>query len=799
MSKPRVHRPRRSRPWRAFRAVALVDVLLVLGLVAAAWLVLLPWWEATRADAVAMVDRHRTHDTAHPGWSFPGRVWSAPAPLDAPAVVVAREAKARGYVAACPPTAPGEYCAKTGKVIPRGGRFPEGDQPAGTEGWTRPAALEPVLLGWLVGDDAELRLHLPLADAPPHLIAALLASEDANFRDHRGVDPWGLLRAAWVTGSGEGKQGASTLSMQLVRNLTQDKERSLARKLREIATAVAIDQHLGKDGLLEMYLDAPYLGQDGNLSVCGFEAASRFYWGKGAKDLTLSESATLAGILPAPGRWSPDAHPADAKVRRDLVLDRLLVTGYDPAAVEAARAEPVEAHARSLMPNERYPAYLSATRDALERELPREIVYGAGLDVWTALDPGLQDATDRLLDERSQYLEKTVGRRGTGRLLVATALIDKRGALVAIGDPSMKASTDFNRATQARRQAGSSFKPLVYALAFNEVKDDGTPKFTMASTVPNMPRTFPNTDGWRPKNIGGRYSTTTALANALPQSLNIATASLLEQAGGPQPLIDLAKRFGIDTREFPAEMGLALGQGTVTPFEMARFVASLIADGHKVEGSPILLAVDGDGDVRASLHPPGEAVISVEAAKLTRELMRLVVAQGTGGAVHGGGGFPGYDGEIIGKTGTANDEKDLWFIGATPEYSGALWLGYDQPTRIGASASDFAAPLFGWWFKDLTEGTTHPKFEKGDLERRWICTQSGLSSGAGCSGVQGSFIPGTAPKGSCPIVHPPPSEVPVEAHKSLWKRIAEAAALREAAKEGDGAPIALPDPEEIEE
>lgn len=792
------HRARRSSPWRAFRAVVLFDVLLVIGLVAAIWLVLGPWWQAMQADAVAMIERHRTHDVAHPGWSFPGRVWSAPAPLDAPPVVVAREAKARGYAAACPPKAPGQYCAKTGAVVPRGGHFPEGEQPTGVEGWTRPLALEPVLLGWLVGDDAELRQHLPLADAPPHLIAALIASEDASFYEHRGVDPWGLLRAAWVTSSGEGKQGASTLSMQLVRNLTQDKERSVARKLREIVTAVAVDQHLGKDGVLQMYLDAPYLGQDGNLSVCGFEAAAQFYWGKPAKDLTLSESATLAGILPAPGRWSPDGHPEEAKVRRDLVLDRLLATGYDPAAVEAARAEPIDAHARVLMPNERYPAYLSATRDALTRKLPPDVVYGAGLDVWTALSPGIQDATDRILDERSTYLERTVGRRGEGRLLVGTALIDRRGALIAIGDPSMATSTDFNRATQARRQAGSSFKPLVYALAFDQRTDDGRPKFTMASTVPNNPRTFPNTDGWRPRNIGGRYSTTTTLANALPQSLNIATASLLEQAGGPQALIDLAGRFGIDTRDYPAEMGLALGQGTVTPLEMARFVATLLADGHKVEGSPVLLAIDVDGDVRASLDPPGDAVISAEAAQLTRELMRLVVASGTGGAVHGGGGFPGYDGEIIGKTGTANDEKDLWFIGATPEYAGALWLGYDQPTRIGASASDFAAPFFGWWFKEVYEGLPRPKFEKGALERRWICSQTGLSSGPTCHGVQGSFVPGTGPRGACSLVHPPPDpEAPVEEHKSLWKRMAEAALLREAAK--DGALVPLPDPEEIEE
>lgn len=782
----------RSRVGRMFRWIlrgagigfvtALVLIAALLGLVV--W----PWWRSVEAEAIATIDAHRTHQVSHPGWSFPATVWSAPAELNVPPARIAMEARARSYLARCPPVSPGEFCAKDGSIVPRGGHFPEGDQPPGLTGWTRPIALEPVRLGVLVGKDAEIRQHLPLEKAPKHLIAAILAAEDEGFREHRGVDFMGLARAMFINAKkSEFNQGASTLTMQLVRNLTQDKERSVSRKLREIGQALAVDQHLGKDGVLQMYLDAPYLGQAGNLSICGFQAASRYYWGVDAEHLSLAQAATLASILPAPGRFAPDTQPEEAKKRRDRTLERMGELGWD---VHDALDEPIAATAHPPLPPEEYPAYLSATRAALDQRLPPEILYGAGLEVWTALDVGVQDATDQLLDEKSKYIERIVGRRGPGRLLVATALIDPRGAVIAVGDPSIHASTDFNRATQAKRQAGSSFKPMVFALAFDEKGPDGLPKFTASSTVPNSPRTFPNTNGWRPRNIGGKYTSTASLAYTLAMSQNVATASLLEEAGGPKPLIDLAKRFGYDTTQFPEEMGLALGQAAITPLEQARFAATVAYGGRKLEASPILEVRDPSGAVRLALAPPGDPVISPEAALLTRNMMDLVIRYGTGGSVHGGGGFPGYDGQIVGKTGTADDEKDLWFIGATPTYAGALWLGYDEPTRIGGSASDLAAPFFGWWMRAVHEGLEREKWPADNLERRSICSITGLLPGSGCHLLNAAFLPGTAPKKSCNLVHPPPDpEAEGEEHVGLWQRIAnERAAAEAAAQEAGGNP-----------
>lgn len=768
-------------------------------LVVVAAIVLLPVWASIRAEMAEIADLHVQHQVSHPGWSFPATVWSAPASLDLPKERLALEAKARDYVAKCPPVEPGQYCAKTGEVLPRGGLFPEGVQPPGLDGWTRTPALEPVRVGMLLGPDGEIRWHLPVSAAPRVLIDAILAAEDTEYYEHHGVNLRAGVRAVFANLQGGGyKQGASTLTMQMVRMLTQQKEKTLARKLREAAAAFALDSHLGKEGVLQLYLDAPYLGQMGNLSVCGFKAASLYYYGVEPDGLSLSQAATLAGILPAPGRYAPDRNPERARERRDFVLGRMRQLGYD---VEAALAEPIDASPHPLPPD-LYPAYLQATRVWLEENLSPATTYGAGLTVWTALDVGLQEMSDKLLADKTRYLEGLIGRK-KDPLQAAAVLLDARtGALVTVYGGDLANATDFNRATQARRQPGSSFKPLVYALAFNTPGPDGHPKFTAAHAVPNTPREFKGTGGWRPRNVSGEYSATASLAYGMAWSQNIATASLLEELGGPAPLIRFAQQLGFDTSKFKSEMGLALGQAEVTPLEMGRFAATVINGGHKVDGAPVMLATDAAGAVRFQHSGPGESLMSEEAAALTRELMRLVIEVGTGGGSRGAGGFAGYAAPAVGKTGTTDKEKDLWFNGGTPFYAGTVWLGYDQPASIGATASDLAAPLWGWWMHDVHAGFPKDEFGGLTLPRRGICTVSGLLPGAGgCRVIPAPFLPGTAPKQGCGIAHPPPppeEEIDPEAEgdakpkwESLWKRKAREA---DEARAAEGAAITTPSP-----
>ncbi len=708
-----------------------------------------------RAQTRTMADEHVRHQVAHPGWSFPARVWSGSASMELPTPRLMEHARLRDYRQSCPPTFPGEYCPRTGTLVPRGGTFPEGVQPPGMAGWTRSLALEPILIGYLVGPDGEIREHLPLDKAPAHLLDAIIAAEDEDFHTHPGVNPLSSLRAGWTNlREGSYQQGGSTLTMQTVRLMTQRREKTMVRKLREMAMAISLDGHLGKEGVLQMYLDGPYLGQAGARSVCGFQAAARHYWGKDATELSLGQAATLAGILPAPGRLGPDVAPKQARLKRDRVLRRMREMGYD---VASARSQPIKLDLQPL-PGSRYPPYLQATRAWLEDHLDHEVVYGSGLEVYTALDLVAQAKTEKVLTRRLKFIEQRTGRRSDAPLQAAGALLDPQtGALVAAFGGTQEASTDFNRATQARRQAGSAFKPLVYALALSRMDGNGMPLYKASDAVPNQLRIFDGTDGWRPRNVSGRYSKSRTLAYALPWSENVATASLLEELGGARYLVDFAGRLGFDTRWLPEEMGLALGQGEVTPLEMATFAATIINGGRRATGSPVHSARDAAGQVRVGAISPDRPVLTPEAAALTRELMRGVVEFGTGNPIRGVAGVHGYKGAAIGKTGTTDRELDLWFVGGTPYYAGAVWLGYDKPTRIGGTASDFAAPLWGWWMRGVHQDLPEKNFEGPVLEFHRICPNTGKKPLPGCLSVRAPFLPGTGPTEVSPVcaVAPP--------------------------------------------
>lgn len=748
------------------------------------------WWD----EAITVAEQHLRFEVAHPGWSFPARVHTSPVSLDLAPERLMVEARARHYQEVCPEPGPGQFCAKTKRVVPRQGN-----------------TLEPIEVAWLIGPDAELRVHLPLQEAPRVLLDALLAAEDREYWNHKGVNFIAMLRAVRSNLQGGGfVQGGSTLTMQVVRNLVQRKEKTIERKLREMVMAMALDQHLGKEKVLQMYMDAPYLGQWGGLSICGFQAASRFYYGHDAAELTLAEAATLVAILPGPARFSPDKYPERAKERRDRVLRAMgQLFGYD---ITEALATPITVVKPEPLPSE-FPAWQAAVRPWLEDRLTPAALYGAGLDITLSIDVFLQETTTDLFSRKVPYLQSIVGQKNGPPLQAASVLLDvQTGAILALFGGTDVSAVGFNRATQARRQAGSSFKPLVYAMALDVAPlPDGKPVFTSSTPVINNPRTFKSVMGnWHPRNVGGEYSTTAALAQGLAWSQNIATASLLEMLGGPRPLIQFAERMGYEVSRFPEEMGLALGQAEVTPLEMARFTGIVASGGRWLPASPVLRVVDAAGVDRLSPPRQSEQVLSPQAATLTRELMRLVVDVGTGGAARGGGGESGYPGELMGKTGTADKERDVWFIGATPRYSGALWLGYDVPRSVGATASDIAAPLFGWWFRHLTrydgpppKFPTEPKFVRRD-----ICTITGKVPNRSCRRIAAPFLPGTGPREVCQESHTlaevemdfgdesmslderlegqgvPPAKVE-KRWESLWAKKAREEAERAAAAGGD--------------
>jgi membrane peptidoglycan carboxypeptidase len=757
--------PHRWRRRLAIAGAVLAVIVIALGI----------GWSRWMAQGAELGRTHAKLETSHPGWSFPARIYSQAVPLDglSPKRRVA-EAKVRGYTENCfaKEEPPGTFCEKSKRVIPRAGDV-----------------LEPVLLGMLIGPDGELRTHLPIADAPKPLIDAILASEDRDFRSHSGVSFTALVRAVFANSKdGQYSQGGSTLTMQVVRNLSQRSEKKVSRKLREMAFAMGLDSALGKDGVLQMYLDAPYLGQRGTLSICGFSEAARHYFGKEVGQLDLAQTATLVAILPGPGKLAPDRNPDACRARRDrLLLEMEKQYGYD---VKAAIAAPIVLAPPAPLP-ERFPAYLSTVRAKLEAQLPRPVVYGAGLTVVTSIDLVMQQEAETLFAAKTKSYEGLVNAKPGTLQTVGIALDVHTGALLALYGGSGVTVSSFNRATQAHRQPGSAFKPLVYALAFS------TKGYTAASTQPNSPREFKTPAGrWRPTNVGGEATVTACLAEGLAWSQNIATASLLEQLGGPQPLIDFAKKCGFDTTAFPVEMGLALGQAEVTPLEMAQFVALIANGGRRVEGTPIVRAVDAAGAERLGPPKPGELVLDPTAAALTRDLMRLVIDHGTGGATRGAGGEAGYAGPAMGKTGTTDSEKDLWFVGATPKIATVVWVGFDLPARIGASAADLAAPLWGWWMGKSTQydAPPLPDFPKEPvLVKQDLCTETGKRPNGSCRVISAPFVPGTTPKQTCEVEHPVLDVAAHSSRESLWKRKAREAAeaLDAGPTEAEPAPLPL--------
>ena len=250
----------------------------------------------------------------------------------------------------------------------------------------------------------------------------------------------------------------------------------------------------------------------------------------------------------------------------------------------------------------------------------------------------------------------------------------------------------------------------------------------------------------------------------------MATASLLEAVGGAEAMRQFAVQLGFRTTGWRDELGLALGTGEVTPLEMARFAATVLSEGLMASGRPVLFSTDAAGGVRVPLPMKRARVLDAETAALTRDMMRLVIDYGTGGAARGAAGARGLRRPAIGKTGTTDSEKDVWFVGGTPDYAGAIWIGYDQPKRVGGSASDLAAPLWGWWMRSLHEGLPErPFYGEVETKGRSVCRESGHRPGDSCTSIWAPFVGDERPTKDCEIEHPPP-DPSNETYESLWKR-----------------------------
>ncbi len=612
------------------------------------------------------------------------------------------------------------------------------------------AFLEPELVGAYYGPDHEQRELVRTGDVPPHLIDAILAVEDQRFREHRGVDLRRILGALVANLRAGGiRQGGSTLTQQLVKNFFLTPERSVSRKLQEAVMALIVEARYEKDAILEAYLNEIYLGQRGSTAVHGVGEASRFFFGKGARDLTLPESASIAAIIKSPNGLSPHSDPERTRKRRDLVLELMREQErIDDATLAEALAEPLRV--AKLTPEPREARYFL---DALQRQLPD--FYGPGtlttegLQIYSTLDLRLQRAAARAVAEELERLEQAYPKlapQGESRLEAClVALRPQTGEVLALVGGRDYAKSQFDRCTQARRPAGSVFKPFVYAAALEP--GAGGPLLTLAARVNDAPLELSTPSGpWRPKNFDHTHHGNVPIREALERSYNVATARLGQQVGIPR-VAEMARRLGIES-PLPAVPSLAIGAADLTPLELARAYATLANGGIRPQIRTFEDVVDPRGGTLERQPIEFERVLDGGTAYLVTSLLQGVVDRGTAASLR----RLGLVGPLAGKTGTSNQERDAWFVGYTPELVAVVWVGFDEPRSLGLAASGIALPLWGRFLREATGGLVRGVFLRPpDVDEVEIEPETGALALAGCPSRRAEyFLHGTEPVSTCP-------------------------------------------------
>ena len=549
----------------------------------------------------------------------------------------------------------------------------------------------------LLGDLGELtnRLHQPvrLQALPAHLIDAVLAAEDRRFFEHGGIDLKAAVRASWVNmRSGGVVQGASTITQQLVKSLGLSVGRSWDAKLCKLALALAFERRFEKSEILEAYLNAVYFGQHGPAAIYGVGAAARSYFGKRVEALDIGEAAMLAGMIRAPNEYSPIRHLERARTARDAVLQRM----RDLALIDEAtlaRATEGEVGARSSLPRATLgPYFFDSVYAQLEQAREEIGVPRGGLRVFTTLDPVLQRTAEAELAEGLRLLELRFPRvrrsdpaqRLQGALIALDPMTGEIRALVGGRDYPQ---SQFNRATLARRQPGSTFKPFVYLAALRAGAHGAPPLLTSASVLANDAVTVRlDEESWASKDIRRNFMEQVTPRVALALSLN-APAMQVADTVGFGAVIHAARRLGI-TSPIAWLPILALGASEVVPLELAAAYAPFANGGRRVSAFALRSIASGEGSALALPRARPDPVIPAEEAFLVTHLLSGVVRHGTGAMARA----LGVDGPAAGKTGST--KRDAWFVGYTPRLVTLVWVGFDGPDDLGLTGSWGAVPIW---------------------------------------------------------------------------------------------------------
>ncbi len=505
---------------------------------------------------------------------------------------------------------------------------------------------------------------VPLEEYPDYLVKAVLATEDRRFYEHFGIDVIGTARALTVNARSSGVvQGGSSITQQLAKNLFLTNERTVTRKINEAFLALWLEHHLTKREILKLYLDRVYMGG----GTFGIQAAAEFYFGKSVKDVTLAEAAMLAGLFKAPTKYAPHINLPAARARANDVLNNLVDAGFMTASqIVPARRNPATPVARNQESSPNW--YLDYAYEEVQKLAEAgKLGDDRVLNVRLALDSNVQKRADTVIEDnlresgRSYHVKQS-----------AMVVMEPDGALRAIVGGRDYGASQFNRATEAMRQPGSSFKPYVYLTALM------TGKFKPTTIVVDSPVCIGN---WCPHNYGGSYAGSLPLANALARSLNTVAVKLSIAIGDGNPkagrakIVQTARRLGI-TAPLEDTPSLPIGADEVTLLEHAAAYAAFVNGGKKTLAYTAMEIANRHGDLLYKHDrdaPPQEQAVPFDKVVELGSMMRKVVEEGTGRAAQLGEGI-----EVIGKTGTTNGFKDAWFCGYSGVMGGCVWYGNDD-------------------------------------------------------------------------------------------------------------------------
>lgn len=541
----------------------------------------------------------------------------------------------------------------------------------------------------------EHRYYVSYENIPPRLIEALLAIEDTMFFEHHGVNPDAIMRAIIKdVSAGKLKEGASTITQQLVKNTLLNREKKFSRKFKEVLYSIRIEQELSKEQILERYFNEIYLGH----GYYGIKTASDGYFRKPLKELSLKEMAMLVGLPKAPNFYSPTKNYELCLGRANRVIGRMYELGWiDQATYDKATQERPKVYNDTLSKNSG-PYIIDEVMRQLGDAFPD--IRSGGYKIYTTIDMRLQEAGYKALQsgrdeilKRAQEagdLDENMQRELNGALM---SLDPHTGEILAMVGGYDYSLSPFNRVTQAKRQPGSAIKPFLYQVAL----DSG---MSPASMVPDIARTYTyaGDDGeektWKPKNYKNEYKGMVTIRDALTHSRNLATINMVSDMGF-QKVVEGLRRYGI-TENLPPDLSIALGTISISPYDLAKYYTMFASGGALT--NPIL--------VRQVITPKGETIRYENKSRqvntpqqiyLMTSILQDVTRYGTGTAARVGGM------DIAGKTGTTNKNVDAWFIGYSPTVETVVWFGHDNntPMRRSETGGRAAAPVFRYYYEDM--------------------------------------------------------------------------------------------------